>query len=337
MKKRFMVLLLIGTMLISLCACGSSSKSDSKASNDSGEKTEDSTNEKTIYAIFKDSSSVFFADMGKGAQKACDELGYKLVVQNPPSEGDIDKQISLVESAITAKPFGIVLSCIAMDPLTTPCHEVKDAGIPLTCCDAGDADKTYDALYATDCYKAASDLAVKTADLMDGKGKIFLINAVAGAQSCMDREDGFRDTIKDKYPDIEIINDALFCDNDKTKAANQTLDMLTSTNGDIDAVVGLNENALIGAATAITERGLSGKVIVTGVDCSDDVAAYIKDSTIAATSVQNPFQMGYQAVYGIKEVSEGKDLGHAMIDTGSAIVTKDNIDSDEIQAIIKPQ
>lgn len=296
----------------------------------------ESASKDTIYAIFKDSSSVFFADMAKGAKKATDELGLKLVVQNPASEAEIDKQISLVENAIIADPLGIVLSAIAMEPLTDVCQRVKQAGIPLTCVDAGDAEKSYDALYATDCYKAAADLCDVTAELMNGEGKIFLINAVAGAQSCMDRENGFRDCAAEKWPNIEIINEALFCDNDKTKAANQTLDILTATGGDIDAVVGLNENSLIGAATAIVERGLGGKVIVTGVDASVDVQAYIQDGVINATSIQNPFAMGYQAVYGIMDVVNGKDLGGMFVDTGSTIVTKENMYDPEIQAILNP-
>lgn len=298
--------------------------------------TTEVTQKDTVYAVFKDSSSVFFADMAKGAKKATKELGLKLIVQNPASEAEIDKQISLVENAITAKPLGIVLSAISMEPTVDVAKRVKKAGIPLVCTDAGDAEKTYDALYATDCYKAAEDLCDATAKLMGGKGKIFMINAVAGAQSCMDREHGFRDRAAAKWPDIKIINDALFCDNDKTKAANQTLDMLTSTGGKIDAIVGLNENALIGVATAVVERGLGGKVIVTGVDASDDVQKYIEDGVINASSIQNPFAMGYKAVYGIMDVVKGKDLKHSFVDTGSWIVTKENMRSPEIEAILHP-
>lgn len=47
--------------------------------------------------------------------------------------------------------------------------------------------------------------------------------------------------------------------------------------------------------------------------------------------------MGYMAVYGLQQVINGEDLNHAIIDTGSAIVTAENIDDPEIQAVINPK
>ena len=43
------------------------------------------------------------------------------------------------------------------------------------------------------------------------------------------------------------------------------------------------------------------------------------------------------AVYGLQQVINGEDLNHAIIDTGSAIVTAENIDDPEIQAVINPK
>lgn len=101
--------------------------------------------------------------------------------------------------------------------------------------------------------------------------------------------------------------------------------------------IGLNENAVMGIATAIEERGLAGEIIVTGVDCSVDVQAYLRQGVIQGTSTQDPYKMGYMAVYGLQQVINGEDLNHAIIDTGSAIVTAENIDDPEIQAVINPK
>ena len=54
-------------------------------------------------------------------------------------------------------------------------------------------------------------------------------------------------------------------------------------------------------------------------------------------STQDPYKMGYMAVYGLQQVINGEDLNHAIIDTGSAIVTAENIDDPEIQAVINPK
>jgi|GEM_PF-1068354 len=295
-------------------------------------------NKGKIYAIFKDSASVFFADMGKGATKAAEELGYELVIQNPKSEAEVDKQISLVEDAIAANPVGIVLSVINSEALTIVTEQVKAAGIPLTCADNGDSGGYCDALYATDNVQVGVDLAEKAAELLGGKGTVWYLSPLAGVQCVNDREEGFRETMATKYPDIEIVNEEYeYCDNDKAVCANRTLDFLTARNDDIDLIVGANENALIGVATAIDERGLAGEILVIGLDASDDVIAFIKKGVIQASAIQNPFNMGYMAVYGIQEMVDGKDLGHAYIDSGNWMVTAENVDDPEIQAILHPQ
>ena len=239
------------------------------------------------------------------------------------------------ESAIEAEPIGMIVSCISSDALINSLAAVKEAGIPLTCTDAGDNEEHYDALYMTDCYQAAWDLCEFTCELIDYKGSIYLLNAVAGVQSCEQREQGFRECAK-QYPEVEIINEWQDCDNDKTMAANMTLDMLTARDDDISAIVGLNENALMGVATAVDERGLDGEIVITGVDCSEDVQAYIRQGVINGSSSQDPYKMGYLAVYGIQQILDGEDLNHQVIDTGCAIVTKENIDNPEIQAVINP-
>ena len=343
MKRIFTLLLATSLLIGALSACGSSNpapETEPAEEQSVQEETETldtdtSTGKETIYAVFKDASSVFFAQMGAGAKAAAEELGYEIVIQNPAAEAEIDKQISMVESAIEAEPIGMIVSCISSDALINSLAAVKEAGIPLTCTDAGDNEEHYDALYMTDCYQAAWDLCEFTCELIDYKGSIYLLNAVAGVQSCEQREQGFRECAK-QYPEVEIINEWQDCDNDKTMAANMTLDMLTARDDDISAIVGLNENALMGVATAVDERGLDGEIVITGVDCSEDVQAYIRQGVINGSSSQDPYKMGYLAVYGIQQILDGEDLNHQVIDTGCAIVTKENIDNPEIQAVINP-
>ena len=326
--KKLLALILALAMVFSLVACVAKQEAPAAKEEAPAEKEEAPAEEGgAIFAIFKDSSSVFFADMGKGAKKAAEELGYDIVIQNPASEAEIDKQIAMVESAIEADPVGMIVSCISSDALIGALTAVKEAGIPLTCADAGDNEHHYDALYMTDCYQAAWDLCEYTVELMNYEGTIYLLNAVAGVQSCDAREKGFRECAA-QYENVEIINDWQDCDNDKTVAANMTLDLLTARDDDITAMVGLNENAVM---------GLAGEIIVTGVDCSVDVQAYLRQGVIQGTSTQDPYKMGYMAVYGLQQVINGEDLNHAIIDTGSAIVTAENIDDPEIQAVINPK
>ena len=105
--KKLLALILALAMVFSLVACVTKQEAPAAKEEAPAEKEEAPAEEGgTIFAIFKDSSSVFFADMGKGAKKAAEELGYDIVIQNPASEAEIDKQIAMVESAIEADPVG---------------------------------------------------------------------------------------------------------------------------------------------------------------------------------------------------------------------------------------
>ncbi len=57
-----------------------------------------------------------------------------------------------------------------------------------------------------DNYQAGVQAAVKLADTIGGSGKIAVMTHVESAQNCQEREQGFTETIAEKYPDIEIVN-----------------------------------------------------------------------------------------------------------------------------------
>ncbi|MGH7271728.1 MAG: LacI family transcriptional regulator, partial [Polyangiaceae bacterium] len=51
--------------------------------------------------------------------------------------------------------------------------------------------------------------------------------------------------------------------------------------------------------------------------------------------VQNPFKMGYDSLLGaVKEIQTGKYVANE--DTGATIVTKANLNSPAVQAVINP-
>ena len=74
----------------------------------------DAENSKTkIYFIAKASESEFWQVVMDGARSAGEELGAKVVIQAPVAESDIDKQISIFNTAALTKPaaFSVRMIC----------------------------------------------------------------------------------------------------------------------------------------------------------------------------------------------------------------------------------
>lgn len=343
MKKSILALLLSAVMVLSLAACGNGNTPATSAAPGSGDTSAPSGQASAppagevgdIYFISKDAASSYWQTVANGALAAGEELGVNVVVLAPNSESEIDKQISMIEQAVTAGAAAIVVAPLDIDALVQPCRDVMDQGIPLTIVDSLISTDDYNAAFMTDNYAAGVMAADEMATQIGGEGQVFIINAVAGSQSCIDREAGFRDRMAEEYPDIEIVGDTLFCNNDKITAANQTIDTLAAY-PDLDGFYGPNENAMVGIGNGLKESGKAGEVVLVGFDSSDDSIALLEEGAITAMILQDPFNMGYMGVEYALKIVNGEEVEHGIIDTGATIATQENMNSEEIQALFYP-
>ena len=136
-----------------------------------------------------------------------------------------------------------------------------------------------------------------------------------------------------KYPDIKILN-TQFSDGDKSKALAITQDIILA-NPDLKGVFGTNEGAAVGAARAIEEKKAQDKVVLVGFDSSEDDIKYINNGVMKGLVTQNPYMIGYETVEAAVKVLNNQPV-EKRIDTGSVLVTKDNVNNEDIQKILNP-
>ena len=86
---------------------------------------------------------------------------------------------------------------------------------------------------------------------------------------------------------------------------------------------------------ALRKAGLAGKVHFVGFDASDKLVGAVRAGEIDALVVQRPFEMGYLAVKTMVDHLRGQAV-ERRIDTGSTLVTKDNLDAPETKALVSP-
>ncbi len=81
------------------------------------------------------------------------------------------------------------------------------------------------------------------------------------------------------------------------RAVSVAADMLTA-NPEINVLYGANEGGTVGAVQAIRNAGRQGEVFAFGIDGSEQLADFLldPDDVLQATTAQQPFQMGQQAV-----------------------------------------
>lgn len=164
-----------------------------------------------------------------------------------------------------------------------------------------------------------------------GNGGIVAIQGVADNPSTKQRFAGLKKALAE-CPGMKLL-DSQYADWDQTKAQVLTRGWLARYNSNLKAVFSENDSMAIGAVAALKERGLAGKVAVSGSDGSVASFNLIKSGDMVSTMwidgvLQGAFAttLGYGAASGDIDM---RRLAHAQRDIylKQTLVTRDNVDA----------
>ena len=271
----------------------------------------------------------FWRSVKAGADAAGREEGVTITWRGPSDERDVAGQIATLEDFINARVDAIVMAACDSKALTPIVRKARAAKIPVITIDSGVDDPSVP-IVATDNIKGARIAADTLAKLIGGKGKVGLIPFVAGAATSTMREKGFKDGLK-SYPGVKLVS-TLYSESDAAKGMAVTENMLTST-PDLAGIFAANDPGAIGAARAIEQRRLAGKIKLVAFDAAQSEVDALKRGTIQALIVQNPFKMGHEGVKAAVKAIHGEKVP-LYVDTGVTIVTKNNLNTPEVKSLL---
>ncbi len=278
-----------------------------------------------------DTSIEFWGSLHAGMETAENEMGMKVRKYSSPTEHDIETQIEIMERCILKKPDVIILVPSDVARLVPITKEAVESGISVITLDSQLNYDKIESEISTDNIEAGKKAGEALASLVTQDSKVAIVSHIQTASTAIEREKGARQSLEGSG--IEIVATA-YCEGSEDLAYENTLQII-SQNPDLAGVVALNEVTALGSARAITELGLQGKVKLVGFDSSKEEIQLIENGTISAVVVQRPFNMGYLAVMSAIDLAHGRSL-QPQIDTGSVVVTKDNMYEEEIQKLIFP-
>ncbi len=290
-----------------------------------------------ITVIVKATTSPYWQMVFAGAEAAAEELGVNLTTQGAAEESDIAGQIAILENAVTQGPDAIVLAPTASEPLGAPIDRAAES-VPIIMIDSAAQTEAYASFLTTDNFAAGQLAADALADAIEAlhgapEGEIAILTALPGVGSLTQRDEGFRGGLGN-YPGLtEVAN--RFNNNDATQALSNTLDILVA-NPNLVGIFADNLPMGVGAGRAIAERGTEDQVAVVAFDSDDAEIGYLQEGQIKALVVQNPYRMGYEGVKTAVAVINGETV-EKDIDTGVTIVTQENFDTEEVQALLYPE
>jgi ribose transport system substrate-binding protein len=276
----------------------------------------------------------FWQQLSAGARVAAKEFGVEIEIEGPRSDSDVEGQISILDRIVKYGPLPQVLMMVPTDfnKMVPIAREIKDAGISLVTIESSLNGDLSNGFIGTDNLAAGKKVAQAAAQVMPVTSQIAIINFVKGSSTSADREEGVRQELV-QHPGIKIM-DTYFCDGVEENAYKYTKELLSSKNI-IDGIVALNETATQGAARAVKEMGMSGKVKLIGFDSSIQEINGLEEGVIQSLIVQKPFNMGYLGVKTSVQLLKKIKIT-PKFDTGSEIITKDNMYTYENQKLLFP-
>lgn len=338
MKKRFLTLLLVSAIaVVSLTGCGT----DTPAKKTTKEASTKIEQPYKISVIIKATDSDYWQTLLLGAKAAEKDNKGKVVVttDGPPSEINIDKQVSILENVIATKPAGIVIASTSTDATVPAVEEAMGNGIPVITIDNKLTTDKYTSFLATDHSKAAGMAA--TAMVNDWKKmkidltgkKVIVISSVAGTKVNGDRTEGFIKKIKELVPGIKVL-ETQYADNDITKALNITQNTI-SANPDLIGIFGDNNHMGVGIAKGLEEAKKQNSIVAYAFDADADEVAALKNGVLRGLVVQDPFGMGYQGVIAAINAIEGKKVEKDVI-VEATIISKENMNEEKNKKLLNP-
>ena len=328
MKKKVVAALMSVAMVATLLTgCGSKAE-DTTTATDTTATTEDTADKadeaaadtkegghKFGYTYW--AASDFFSTIGDTLTEIAKENGDEVIVVD--AQQDQSKQISIIEDFITQGVDAVFLNPVDREGIEPALDMLAEANIPVVNIDTAVANldkvKSY---VASDNYGAGVQCAEKLIELIPDGGEVAILDYPANS-ACVDRVNGFTDTIKDKGYTIVAQQDA---QGKPDPGLSKTQDILQA-NPNIVAVFGCNDQCAQGAYAAINEAG--SKAIILGVDGSPEGKEYISEGgAFVATAAQSPKKMAADSIETAYKILAGEDY-ETNIAVPTFIIDKSNV------------
>jgi ribose transport system substrate-binding protein len=261
-------------------------------------------------------------------KKQAAEDDIELTITN--SQYDASRQAINCQVAVAAEPDAIIL-WPAVNVTVRPCLVAAEAAnIPVTITNSDvnpeDQPLTW-GFSGPDTYGQGAASAEMMCDLTAGKPtSIIVVNGLTGNSTAINRRNGFKDTIEEKCPNVEIVAEQPGEWN-KDDAQTVTSEMLTSVGANnVDGIFAADDTMVAGAIAALKARGIDPKPLhITSIGNTKLGNPLVQSGELDGTIFQSSSWDGQHAVILANSVITSETDAEDLL-MPSVKVTKKNAD-----------
>lgn len=272
----------------------------------------------------------FWQAVQQGAEQAAEEFDVRMTFEGPDDESQVAQQMDMLATAMNRQPDALGFAALDSEAAAPLMEQADERGIPVIAFDSGVDSDVPLTTASTDNRAAAALAAEKMVELTGGEGQIALIVHDQTSVTGVERRDGFVEYIEQNAPDMEIV-DIQYGGGDHLESTDLATAIMQG-NPDLVGMFGANEGSAIGIVNAVNELGRDDLTII-GFDSGQAQIDAIRNGVMAGAITQNPIGIGYETVKAAVDALNGEELPER-IDTGFFWYDQENIDDEEIQAVL---
>lgn len=279
-------------------------------------------------------AAAYWSSVVCGVKEVAEADGVTVQVQTGKEYTAVD-QIPLLNASMARNPSGLVIVPADSTGMVAPLQQAKSDGVLIATAGIGLAPESSDEIVTsaviTDDMEGGREAGQELAKAVGEEGTVLVMGTVAGLASTDDRINGALEALAE-YPDIEVL--PVEYNKNEVNTASSIVSSVLASYPDLAGIVANNLVGVNGAVTGLQQEGAAeGKVKLVGFDADPAEIEAMKAGSVQALVVADPKLLGSEAATQLIAALRGESA-EASVRIPNTIVTPENVDSPEVEALI---
>lgn len=262
-----------------------------------------------IALVVKNLGNGYFEAANKGGQEAAREIGGVELVMTGPTQPTAEGQIEIINSLIAQKFDAIIVMANDPNALVPVTKKAMQRGIKVISADSAIAPEGRILhLSPSNAQLVGEKLIAMIGKTIGGSGEIAVLSATAQATNQNAWIEWMKKTLaKPEYATLKL--DAVVYGDDQSDKSYREANGLLATYPNLKGIIAPTTVGITAASRAVVDKGLIGKVFVSGLGLPSEMAGHVKSGAVDAFALWNPIDVGYSATWIAHRLVKGEASG----------------------------
>jgi len=259
--------------------------------------------------VAKSLGNGFFDAVHRGADEAAKELEAEVIFTGPTTP-TAEGQIEVLNALIAQHVDAIAVSANDPDALVPTLRKAMERGIKVISYDSSVAPEGRIAHLAPSSDQLIGEgvvaLAAELSPQVNGKpqGKFAVVSATPTSTNQNAWLAEMRKALP-KYPGLNMV--AVVYGDDVSDKSYREAAALIQQHPDLAVLVSISSVGIVASARAVEDKGLTGKIKVTGLGLPSELVGYVEKGVVPKFAIWNPIDLGYATMQIAVRLARGDD------------------------------